>query len=241
MSRHLLAVVTGVLLLGEMEATASPLGAFWSSLLIPGWGQYDRGDRSNAVRFFAIDVGLWAGVAGFRRLSDIRKDHYRSYAGDHAGAQASDKGKQFLDDLGFYDSRLQHNEVARRRDGADAVLYDGEPEFHWEWDAEESRTRYRELRNSSEGAKRQALFATGFLVVNRLVSAIHAAKLTRTAAKLTTSAMLPNPAADSVSLPTVPGAKSGTSAASAGRLPRPGFQASADPVRGFGLALVQRF
>ena len=49
-------------------------------------------------------------------------------------------------------------------------------DFFWEWDREASRERYRTLRNESESAKRQALYMTGLVVANHLVSAIHAAR-----------------------------------------------------------------
>ena len=71
---------------------------------------------------------------------------------------------------------MQHNQFALYDDGPAAVLYADAPEFFWEWDAEESRMRYRQLRNASQTAKRQALFTTGLVVANHLISAIHAAR-----------------------------------------------------------------
>ena len=63
------------------------------------------------------------------------------------------------------------------KDGPEAELYPVEADFFWEWDRDESRLRYRELRNASQHAQRQALYVTGLVVVNHLVSAIHAARV----------------------------------------------------------------
>ena len=84
--------------------------------------------------------------------------------------------KRYFDDLGFYDSHLQHNRFARVEDGAEAELYPGTPEFSWEWDDRESRLRYRELRNGATRMERNALYLTGLVVVNHLVSAVHAGR-----------------------------------------------------------------
>lgn len=163
----------------EVGADVSPRRAFWSSLLIPGWGQRAAGADQSALRFFAVDLGLWAGYFGMQRLSAIRREHYRTYAADHAGARPAGKDRRYFDDLGFYDSRLEHNQFARREEGAEADLYPAGAVFDWQWDDQSSRRRYRSLRNDSESVHRQALFATGLMVINHLAAAIHAARTAR--------------------------------------------------------------
>ena len=108
---------------------------------------------------------------------EVRRDRYEAYAAERAGARPEGKGRDYFDDLGFYASRLEHNQFARYEDGPDAELYPVETEFFWEWDRDESRQRYRELRNASQHAQRQALYMTGLVVVNHLVAAIHAARV----------------------------------------------------------------
>ena len=81
--------------------------------------------------------------------------------------------------MGFYTSRLEHNQFARYEDGPDAELYPVDADSFWEWDRDESRLRYRELRNASQHAYRQALYMTGLVAVNHIVAAIHAARVAR--------------------------------------------------------------
>ena len=164
-----------ILLLPGVAEAGKAQGAFWRSLLVPGWGQqYAQGGGGG---FLAAELALWGGYWGFEWLGQVRRDRYEAYAAERAGARPEGKGDDYFDDLGFYASRLQHNQFARYEDGLDAELYPVEADFFWEWDRDESRLRYRELRNSSQHAQRQALYVTGLVVVNHLVAAIHAARV----------------------------------------------------------------
>ena len=163
-----------VLLAVQPGQAQSGAGAFWRSLLIPGWGQHYAGQGSG--RFIAAELGFWMGYVAFERLGQVRADRFHAYVAEHAGARSKGKNDQYLDDLGFYESRLQHNQFALYEDGPKAQVYPTGIDFFWEWDREASRERYRTLRNESESAKRQALYMTGLVVANHLVSAIHAAR-----------------------------------------------------------------
>ena len=162
-------------LIAVWAATASAqtsAGAFWRSLILPGWGQHYA--NGGGGRFIASEAGLWLGYLGLNRLADVRADRFHTQAAEFAGARSRGKGRQFLDDLGFYDSRLQHNQFALREDGPSAEAYTTVSD--WEWRSAEARERYRDMRNGSQLASRQALYATGMVVANHLLSAIHAAR-----------------------------------------------------------------
>jgi hypothetical protein len=155
--------------------TPTARGVFWRSLLIPGWGQRYAGRTTSATCFLTAELALWGGYFVLRRIEDVREDNFRAHAAEHARARTAGKDDEYFDDLGFYDSVLQHNLFARYEDGPDAELYPEGQEFFWEWDRETSRLRYRELHNSSRRAERRALYTTGLVVANHLLAAIHAA------------------------------------------------------------------
>ena len=165
-----------LLALPSSARSESPKRAFFYSLLVPGWGQYKAGNGKSAARFLWAELGLWGGFIAFKKVEDVRVANYRSYAAEHAQARTANKGSGYFDDLGFFASRLQHNQFAQYDDGPDAILYPESADFFWEWDSEASRSRYKKLLNSSESAQRQALLFSGLVVVNHLVSAIHAAR-----------------------------------------------------------------
>ena len=157
-------------------AGTSAARAFWSSLLLPGAGQYLNGHATPAARFLGFEAALWGSYLGFRGIADIRERNFRTHAAVHAGASTPGKSKQYFDDLGFYQSFHQHNRYAAVEEGASAQLYPDSEEFFWEWDRKESRLRFRKLRNSARGADRNAVMATGLIIANHLVAAVHAAR-----------------------------------------------------------------
>ena len=169
-------LVVAALLLAAPAGAESGAGGFWRSLLIPGWGQHAAGDGHGARRFLSMEAALWLGYFGLQAVADIREANSRTYAAVHAGARTDGKPGEYFDDLGFYASHNQHNLFAEVEDGPEAELYPGTPGFAWEWDAEASRLRYRELRNGATGMKRNALYLPGLVVVNHLVSAVHAGR-----------------------------------------------------------------
>lgn len=169
-----IAILALLLLLPAGASAGKGQGAFWRSLLVPGWGQ--RYANGGGGRFFAAELAFWGGYLGFERLREVRRDQYRAFAAAHADARPQGKDGEYFDDLGFYQSRLEHNQFARYEDGPEAAIYPLGRDFFWEWDRQASRERYRQLRNSTAGAGRQALFMTGLVAVNHLFAAIHAAR-----------------------------------------------------------------
>ena len=169
-----IAILALLLLLPAGASAGKGQGAFWRSLLVPGWGQ--RYATGGGGRFFAAELAFWGGYLGFERLREVRRDQYRAFAAAHADARPQGKDGEYFDDLGFYQSRLEHNQFARYEDGPEAAIYPLGRDFFWEWDRQASRERYRQLRNSTAGAGRQALFMTGVVAVNHLFAAIHAAR-----------------------------------------------------------------
>lgn len=164
------------LVMPDRAAAVSPTGAFFRSLLIPGWGQRYAGRPAAARRLLTVELALWGGYLGLHRRATVRQDRALSYAAVHAGARPQGRGKRFHDHLKFYDSVLQYNQHAAYRRGPAAELYPDTPEFFWEWDEAESRALYRDLLNASDEAERQALYVVGAVLVNHVFAAVHAAR-----------------------------------------------------------------
>ena len=82
-------------------------------------------------------------------------------------------------------------------------------DFFWEWDQDASRERYRQLRNASSHAGRQALYMTGLVVVNHLVSAVHAARMAGGAGAIALASMLDSIGTASSQAPNALAAKAG--------------------------------
>lgn len=155
-------------------ATPSPTKAFFMSLLVPGWGQMAVGTTSRAAVFASIEGTLALSGIGYGAMQGIYEDDYRGFAASVAGANVARKGRQYFSDLAFYETRLQHNQVALAYDGPEAELYSVEDD--WQWPTTEDRLRYRHQFNRAKTMEQRVSYVLFAVSLNHLASAIDAAK-----------------------------------------------------------------
>ena len=87
-----------ILLLPSVAEAGKAQGAFWRSLLVPGWGQkYARGGGGG---FLAAELALWGGYWGFEWLGQVRRDRYEAYAAETRGRAARGQGGRLFRRLG---------------------------------------------------------------------------------------------------------------------------------------------
>jgi len=147
------------------------------SLILPGSGELYAGEKESARLFLVTETLIWSLHFAFKTYGDWRRDDYRLFSVVHAGADPGLNSEKYFDDLKFYSSGDRYNRLAFLENGPQAELY---PEDAlWEWDSEEAQRRYRSLRNSSLLSYRYADYAIAGAVINRIVSAIHAARAAR--------------------------------------------------------------
>jgi len=145
------------------------------SALIPGAGQYYLGNRRTARYFFAAEALTWIGYISFRSYGNWRRDDYINYAAVYAGAQLEGKSDEFLSWVGFYNSIRDFNNLGRAYDPERPYLPNS-PENYWEWQSDEERQTFRDLRNSSKEAYRRSEFMIGLAIVDRVVSVVEAVR-----------------------------------------------------------------
>ncbi len=144
------------------------------SLLVPGAGQYYSGNKGRMKIFGAAEVSVWSGFFGLRAYGGWKKEDFKSWAAFHAGADVNGKSDDYFEKLTYYDNLDDYNQLELLYEGSRAVLYPSTPEFYWNWDSDESRSHYRDLRNQSKNAYRRSLLFLGAAVVNRVLSGIDA-------------------------------------------------------------------
>ncbi|MDZ7347132.1 MAG: hypothetical protein ONA69_10115, partial [candidate division KSB1 bacterium] len=163
--------------LPNLQATGSPDksvgGAFFRSLLVPGWGQAYLGAKGAAERFLGVEAALWLTYAGFMRYSNIRRQDYRAYAAAHAGVDLAGKPNSFFINIGNFESLEDYNAYLLQQRNTIDYYYDLEA-YYWQWDSPESRKKFRDLRIDSDRARNRAGFAVGAVVANHLISAVEA-------------------------------------------------------------------
>lgn len=163
------------------------------SLTFPGWGQASAGHRTSATVFGLAELGVWASFTAFKIQSHLRQDTYERTARLAAGIDLSDRDEEYRRIVGSYLSSEEYNLLVVHRDAANLYLVgeDG-PDYEayrdyiaknsvgganaWSWDSEESLIRYQAQRRDAQRAGIRANSALAVAIVNRLLSAVHAAR-----------------------------------------------------------------
>jgi hypothetical protein len=159
----------------ESEKKSVGLGIVYS-LLLPGMGEL-YADAYNVGKYFTIADGLlWGTFIGMNAYSNWQEDSYKSYAASEAGViNDASKDEDFYANIGDYTSVYTYNEQKALERNFDE-MYDEQTKF-WKWNTTDERRTYRDMWNSSETASNGIRFVVGGLILNRLISAINAARL----------------------------------------------------------------
>ena len=170
----------------QVAAASKPSGkSRWKaaglSLLVPGLGQAYAGAGTRARVFFIGEGMAWASFAAFRVYGSWRATDYRVFAAEHAGVTLNGQTDAFFRDIGAFSGSEAYNFLQQLSQGASAQTYTGSNT--WAWDTDTSRKGYLALRRSSRRAQGRSVYVVGFALINRLISAIDASKITGRASR----------------------------------------------------------
>jgi len=146
------------------------------SLLLPGMGEL-YADSYGSGKYFTIADGiLWGTLIGMSAYSSWQEDNYKTYAASLAGVvNDGNKDEDFYANIGDYTSVYSYNDQKALERNFNE-MYD-EQAYFWKWNTTDERRTYRDMWNSSETASNNIRFVVGSLILNRIVSAINAARL----------------------------------------------------------------
>ena len=160
----------------QEEKSFSKAKAVLLTMLVPGAGHFYLGQKGRGEVFMGAEAVAWAGFFAFRIYGSWRKDDYIRYAQEHAGVDPSGKDDDFYGRLSFYDSREDYNTAGRLYNPGDPY-YPHTSAYYWQWDSNESREYYRDVRNSSQSSYRKATFMIGVAIANRIIAGIDVFRL----------------------------------------------------------------
>ncbi len=166
----------------EIEFTASSgkksvAAAAALSLLLPGLGEWYIGDYETGKYFTIAEGTLWLTWTSFRMYGDWVRDDARDFAVQYAGIKKDGKDAQYYIDIGNFQSVDDYNEQMLLQRDADE-MYNAQSDYKWQWDTDERREQYRQLRVQSDEIYNNSNFVIAAVVVNHVVSAINAARST---------------------------------------------------------------
>ncbi len=145
------------------------------SLLLPGMGELYAGDYGSGKYFTGADGVLWLGLGAVDLHARSMRDDARTFAALHADFNPSGRDDTYYINVGNFDDVYGYNEQALRDRDA-YKLYDPASAL-WRWDATANRELYRDRRVASDAMFNNTRFVVAALAVNRVLSAINAARL----------------------------------------------------------------
>jgi len=167
------------------------------SALLPGLGQLEAGHTGMGTVFLIGEAACWTSLAIFRVQGDDRKDRYIEYAMRFAGvANAGGQSDDYYGSLAEYDhsgepggpdsyNEMEVRMVARDlypddRAQQDAYVVENQitGDLAWDWESEDRRYDYADIRVASETAYHRSEYAVAGLVIGRILSVMHAVWLT---------------------------------------------------------------
>jgi hypothetical protein len=157
------------------------------SLTLPGWGQAMLGRRNSAVFFGLTETAIWGTFAAFRIQVAMREEAFLRTAGLHAGIDLGGRNEEWRRIVGDFTSSDEYNQLVVLRDAANLYYFDTEAYWAyyeanklkgadtWAWSGD-GRLRYLGQRRNAQRAAQRANSMLAVAVVNRIASALHAAR-----------------------------------------------------------------
>jgi hypothetical protein len=158
----------------QLEKKSAGLAILYS-ILLPGMGEL-YADAYGSGKYFTIAEGvLVATYIGMSVYANNQEDNYKAYATSNANVNTNGKDETYFATISEFDDIFQYNdEKALERNFNQ--MYDQQSYF-WKWASTEDRQTYRSIWSSSEQTYNDLRFVVGLMLLNRVVSAINAARL----------------------------------------------------------------
>lgn len=162
------------------QTQPDPRGSFLRSLAIPGWGHYynDSDSWTRGKIHLGADVVMIGTYFGLNARASNLEGQYETFAQLSAGTSISGKSRRFELALARFNSLEEYNDFQLRSRNWDQLFPDTQ-ENRWQWESDVARDHYSELRETSDRARNQLPVIAGFMVVNRVLSAISAYRRAR--------------------------------------------------------------
>jgi len=148
------------------------------SAIVPGWGERSLNYVRRSYGFNASEIALWVTYLAFECYGQAVASDMKAYAAAHAGVNPSGKDEYYFTDIGNYKNIYEYNDQ-KLRDRSVDLFYPVTGDYYWAWDTESSRKSFDKLRIRSATALRNATFAVGGLIANRIISMLDIMILTR--------------------------------------------------------------
>jgi len=158
----------------QFEKKSAGLAILYS-LLLPGMGEL-YADGYESGKYFTIAEGvLVATFIGMNVYANSQEDNYKAYATTNAKINTNGKDDSYYATISEFENILEYNDEKALERNFDQ-MFDTKT-FFWKWESTQDRQTYRDMWSSSEQTYNDLRFVVGLMLLNRIVSAINAARL----------------------------------------------------------------
>jgi len=159
----------------ENELLPEPSGAFWRSIILPGWGHryVDKNSWKRGQWHLGSEIVLVLTYVGLRVRANNIEDEVFTFARNFSGTDIKGRERLFVLAVSEFDDLQSYNDFQARSRQFDDI-FPNTPEFQWDWQSTELRQDFRDLRDKEDRIENQLPAVIGLMLVNRVVSAISA-------------------------------------------------------------------
>ena len=154
----------------------------YKSLLIPGLGEKELGDKKRAQYFYGAELLLWSAALGSISMADQIRNDLNAYASIEADINIDDKDMIFLVNMGNYDSLSDYNDE-KRRQRLFNIIYEETDANIWDWSSDSSRYKFDNMRIQQSRYTQIFTFTIAGMIVNRAISFFDTIYLSKTSNK----------------------------------------------------------
>jgi len=159
----------------ENELLPDPTGAFWRSLVLPGWGHryVDKNSWTRGQWHLGSEVLLILSWVGLRVRANNLQDDAFTFVRSFANTDIEGRERDFVLAVKDFNNLQQYNDFKERSRQWDDI-FPNTPEFQWQWESTQKRQEFQDLRDREDTIESQIPAVIGLMLVNRVVSAISA-------------------------------------------------------------------
>lgn len=147
------------------------------SLVLPGAGEMYVGGIDAGKYPLIAEAALWLTWGTMQYYGGWLQDDARRFAVVHAGVASTTADDLFYVNVSNFSNTYEYNEK-KLIDRSLELVYSSSATT-WQWDSEANRQQFRNQRVMSDRVFNNARFVIGGMLVNRIVSAINAARVAR--------------------------------------------------------------
>jgi hypothetical protein len=140
----------------------------FKSLLLPGWANYELGNKQAAYTHFVSEIALWTGYLYYSNQQEQLVNDYQSFAVKELSLPDQTYSDAFYRLISQYNSYDEYIEFQRRQ--GNSILGDLPAKKRWQWASEKDRFIFNNRRIEADELEKDLNYWVYGMVLNRVVA-----------------------------------------------------------------------